>query len=452
MLIRTNFGQKWDAGVLPCAEIRVNGCDDPYFRGMSAASIAPSETFDERRLFVDVRRALHHLYDPVELRKSPLMGLLHMESVGMLRQVLERCVSGLRPVDTVSQHSDAWRTYRVLHHRYIEQFDQADVASNLGLSIRQLRRQESVALQCVADMLCEKFGLNCAVDEGEVRTPSVGASEESPAENADVAAQEFSLMARAYPNLPTDLMRIIEAVLETLRPLADAYFVLFEVVGIDPSTPPRVKLAAQVLRQALLLVLPPLVRCSQHGRVRIEVIRDAVATRLILSSTNHTRSEEKSHHECETAGRLLAMCNSTLVVNDDGTVCCVLPSIETGPVLIIDDNADAHALFSRYLQDSRYHPIFASNAEEAEALLRRVMPRAVLLDVMLPDVDGWELLGRIRENPRTAQVPVVVCTILPHEQLALTLRAAAFLRKPVMPDRLLKLLDSLTDASEKECR
>ena len=71
-------------------------------------------------------------------------------------------------------------------------------------------------------------------------------------------------------------------------------------------------------------------------------------------------------------------------------------------------------------------------------------PRIVLLDVMLPGVDGWELLGRLREHPDLRDLPIVVCTILPMEQFALALGAAAFIRKPVSQEALLTVLDRLS--------
>jgi CheY-like chemotaxis protein len=76
------------------------------------------------------------------------------------------------------------------------------------------------------------------------------------------------------------------------------------------------------------------------------------------------------------------------------------------------------------------------------ALAEQCEARIILLDVMLPGIDGWELLGRLREHPTTQGTPIIVCTILPHEQLALTLGAAQFLRKPVSRSTLLRALDA----------
>jgi CheY-like chemotaxis protein len=119
-------------------------------------------------------------------------------------------------------------------------------------------------------------------------------------------------------------------------------------------------------------------------------------------------------------------------------------------VLVVDDNADTLQLLQRYLSNSRYRFNGTSDPQQALQLAEELAPKAILLDVMLPDVDGWELLGRLNEYPETSDVPVVVCTILPQEQLALSLGAAAFIPKPVSRSELLATLDRLLGQAPPE--
>jgi CheY-like chemotaxis protein len=70
-----------------------------------------------------------------------------------------------------------------------------------------------------------------------------------------------------------------------------------------------------------------------------------------------------------------------------------------------------------------------------------VSPQAILLDVMMPQVDGWKVLARLRQHPATEQIPVIVCTIMAQEELALALGAGGFLRKPVSRQDFLDALD-----------
>ena len=79
-------------------------------------------------------------------------------------------------------------------------------------------------------------------------------------------------------------------------------------------------------------------------------------------------------------------------------------------------------------------------------VVRRPAPHLIVLDVMLPGIDDWELLGRLRAHPRTRAAPIIICTILPQKELALALGAAAFIRKPVSRPALLSALDHQVDA------
>jgi CheY-like chemotaxis protein len=118
-----------------------------------------------------------------------------------------------------------------------------------------------------------------------------------------------------------------------------------------------------------------------------------------------------------------------------------LPVSKPVVVLAIDDNADMLQLYQRYAQGTRYTIIGIQNPAEALEVATRLFPQIILMDVMMPEIDGWDLLMRLREDPRTSFVPIVICTILPQEGLAHSLGANAFLQKPVLPQAFLSVLD-----------
>jgi len=153
--------------------------------------------------------------------------------------------------------------------------------------------------------------------------------------------------------------------------------------------------------------------------------------------------------------RLLHLCQGSLEITSDrdgGEVFVakvMLPLTEKVMVLVIDDNADTLQLFRRYLSGSRYRFVGAQDAERGLALAEELVPQIIVLDVMMPEKDGWSLLGQLRVHPKTRGTPVVVCTILSQEQLALTLGAADFIRKPVRRTEFLSVLDRQLDPSPK---
>jgi CheY-like chemotaxis protein len=118
------------------------------------------------------------------------------------------------------------------------------------------------------------------------------------------------------------------------------------------------------------------------------------------------------------------------------------------PVLVIDDNADTLRLMERYLTGTRFVFTGTSHPDQIMALAESASPRVIVLDVMFPEVDGWEILGRLREHPRTQHTPVIISTILPQETLAMALGAAGFLRKPVSREALLAALEQQSAQAE----
>jgi CheY-like chemotaxis protein len=117
---------------------------------------------------------------------------------------------------------------------------------------------------------------------------------------------------------------------------------------------------------------------------------------------------------------------------------------EQGTLLVVDDNADWIALVQRYLAGTRYQVVGCRSPEQASSLAEKLQPSAILLDVMMQNVDGWQVLSELRHEPGTSQVPVIICTILPVEGMALSLGASAYLQKPVGQQQLLAALEKLT--------
>jgi CheY-like chemotaxis protein len=69
---------------------------------------------------------------------------------------------------------------------------------------------------------------------------------------------------------------------------------------------------------------------------------------------------------------------------------------------------------------------------------------------MLPDVDGWDLLMHLHEDPTTREIPVIVCSVVREGKLALSLGAALHLPKPVEPCQLIQALDQVLQESREQ--
>jgi CheY-like chemotaxis protein len=117
-----------------------------------------------------------------------------------------------------------------------------------------------------------------------------------------------------------------------------------------------------------------------------------------------------------------------------------LPSVDRC-VLVVDDNSDMIHLYRRYVAGTRYHIVHTAQGQRVLEAIQVSAPDVIVLDVMLPDINGWELLGHLRDNPASRSIPIVVCSVVREEELALELGAARHLTKPVQRQQFLQALD-----------
>jgi PAS domain S-box-containing protein len=113
-----------------------------------------------------------------------------------------------------------------------------------------------------------------------------------------------------------------------------------------------------------------------------------------------------------------------------------------GKVLVIDDELTARESAARILRSEGYEPVLAGSGEEGLRWLREspAKPCAIVLDVMMPVMDGWSVLSALKLRPETADIPVIVATALEDQDIAWALGAAAYLMKPVERERLAAVL------------
>jgi len=424
----------------------------------------------------DLRRALNHLYDPDELRRNPLfaaLGTLARGSPSLLREGFIQLIAELKPRGGISPDSDAWRVYRTLHHRFVEQFTQAEAATTLGISIRQVRRQESQALRVLADLLWMRYPLQAFYSDVSEQTAGEEFEDEEPAatgwisasgeaeppstpKSSEPLAQELAWLGQSLPSAAVPLPELVDSALRTAEPL------LHELaVGVRirlPGDLPSVVVQAGPIRQALLLVLLEAIRLAPGGEIVLEACTEPdQVTLTVRSLAPHPAPVRAQLDKLAVARQIAGLSGSQLeTITGPGEAPFVahlhLRAAAQATILFIEDNPDTLQLYQRYLAGTGYR--FASAATDAQiaSALEGVVPHTIVLDVMLSGMDGWEVLGRLRTHPRTQDVPVIMCSILPLEQLARNLGAAAFLQKPVSRETLLAALAHQREArGQKPC-
>jgi CheY-like chemotaxis protein len=115
-------------------------------------------------------------------------------------------------------------------------------------------------------------------------------------------------------------------------------------------------------------------------------------------------------------------------------------------VLLVDDSDLIHRHTRPILQAEGYEVVEAWDGEEALALCAKRLPDLILTDVEMPKLDGWELCRRIKQDPKTEHVPVVICSSLGAAadlERGFDLGADEYLVKPVVPEELVGRLQAL---------
>lgn len=388
------------------------------------------------RVVHDLRRALAFLYDPVELARSPLAGQLGVgsqeETAVLLRRILVDGIEALRPDASVPTQAKAWRYYHALRHHFVEQFTQREVARDFGMSIRQLRRLEADALQLLAAHLWRQHGLGELAQEAPTETrPAEGHATPS-------RMQEVAWSQQSFPSSHVTLEELLAGSVRVVDALMRASHIRLEVAL--PADLPRLAVQPDIVRQAMLNILTAAARAVLGGWITIaaNAQRHTVIVRVDAKGLGTVQAPftGKQNEGLVVTQRLLESAGGWLdpvTVTDAGSFSfqVTLPAEVSFTLLAVDDNPDTLQLMERYLANSAYHFVGVQDATKALDAAKNLLPDLIVLDVMLPNIDGWELLGQFCTHPATSAIPVIVCTIMPQEQLALSLGASGFIRKPV---------------------
>jgi signal transduction histidine kinase/CheY-like chemotaxis protein len=273
-----------------------------------------------------------------------------------------------------------------------------------------------------------------------------------------------------------DTAALLEHVLITIEPLA-AHKGLRIVRDFDGAPP----LYADETRihQIVTNILANAIKFTDQGSVTIRARAENSMVQLVIADTgigiapdqrdavfaefqqvdnSSTRRYEGTGLGMAITKRLVELHGGTIGLDStpgQGTTFYVnLPGIHTpqvlaiapaGPqiartVLVIDDHAEAVEMLSDTLGSAGYRVLHAQSGSEGLARARQLGPDLITLDVMMPGMDGWQVLRALKGDPTTRDIPVVMVSIVDNRPLALDLGAADALTKPVDQQSLVAVL------------
>jgi PAS domain S-box-containing protein len=114
--------------------------------------------------------------------------------------------------------------------------------------------------------------------------------------------------------------------------------------------------------------------------------------------------------------------------------------VKEGKILVIDDEDNVRTLLNNYLTRQGYQVFLAASGEEGLKLAQQERPHAITLDIMMPDMDGWTVLSRLKADPTLSDIPVIIISMVEDKKTGANLGATDYLIKPVNREQLVAVL------------
>ena len=388
--------------------------------------------------------ALNHLYDPTYQPAKPLFVLTGNptgQDTDALKAAIIQAIEALKPDPETPPDAYSRRVYDLLFYRYIQGLTQEQASERLGITSRHLRRQQQQAVHTLAQHM---FGKDKVEKRPSQTSPaaspaSLAGNTTVPTRHSQIRREIEALMDRD-PGMASDVAEAIRKVSIMGSNLTRKHGVELRTALIPPGC--IVSTHPSVLHQVILTAIELVVQFMNHGQITLEAAStERYATITItgepIVATRTSFNDTLLREILATIGgfpKLLSDQNSIqLIVN--------LPFAKKVTVLVVDDNADLVHFYRRYTTGTRYHIHHLFEGRRVFEVSTELKPDVIILDVMLPDVDGWELLMQIRDHPVTRSIPVVVCSVVGGKELSLSLGASTYIPKPVGRYEFIQALD-----------
>lgn len=395
-------------------------------------STETNNTAPSIQFVAQVQKLLEHLHDYSFLLNHPLNEKLPVrahtgDKTGQeLRRALLAAIESLSPGPGISFRAPHARVYNVLHLHYVEGMTINEAASELNISLRQAYRDLRRGEESVAAVLWSR--LEVKPDGSHIGDARAQALEDE--------------IKRITPRTElVNMQALIERALKAVDRLAQGNLISFKMVL--PGDIVSVVSDGAVAQQLLVSIFSHAIQEAQPGELLLNL--NQAGAHVALSLHYKVKAAPAAWQDAaitHLAGRLGWQEPHK---EDHGLNRHITLEMPIGgvTVLVVDDNASLIELFERYLAGQPCHVVQATGANDGIRLAQELHPDVIVLDVMMPQVDGWQVLQTLRTNPHTSTIPVVICSVISDPQLAASLGASGSLSKPVSRDDFLLVLRKL---------
>lgn len=395
---------------------------------------------DYEDLLSELRSALAHLDEPLRLENHPLARRIPFVAEApevsrgrLLRRTLRLAIESLDPGPGVPVNAPEARAYQVLYRYAIARQSMLAIANELDIGERQAYRELRQAIAALASTLFED-----ALLAEQAPTPATARARMRAAR----VREEVERLS-GEQSQEVDLSQLVAAVVESGRRLATERGVGIRLLDEAPGL--HVGVNRVMLRQALLNLLSHLVRAQQGGDIGLHIRRSEAIVTIEFTYHHHgSPSSLRPDDPHAVASQLFTSLGlrwtHAEAVDGRAQVTICIPLVQERSLLIVDDNQGLITLLRRNLRGQPYQVHEATDAGQAVEMVERLRPDMVILDIMMPGRDGWEVLQALRASEAGRKAAIIVCSVINDPQLSAALGADAFLHKPVDKAKLLRVL------------
>ena len=382
-----------------------------------------------------VKEALSNLYNIPELLKTPLNDRhasdSQQSSAHRLRRELVEAIESMNPGKSVSMRSNVARLYNLMHLHYVGDMTLQETAHELGISPRQAYRDLRRGQENIASILWHDRQQSAILTKPITALPIHDSTEATKLSSIE---SEITRIERNFTSI--DITSILRLAIKAVQQLADQKSIQLDV--ILPDEPVNLSTNKAIAQQILINLLSQTIQRADKPSLTIQLTsNDNTAVLSIRYSGTVGQDElispviyrlmEQVRWSSESSDKELH-----LHLNGHGA-----------RVLIIDDNEGLVDLLHHYISANVYQVYTAHNGVEGLKIASNLHPDAIIMDLMMPDMDGWELLQHLRTQVDTRNIPVIICSVIHDPELAYSLGADDFIAKPVNKDQILSALKKL---------
>lgn len=390
------------------------------------------DRFSRDRFLGLTKDALERFYDLSYLEQHPFARKVKQKDDGhdaargqLLQKDLSRAISMLDSSEIRSLSSSPLRRHHVLRLRYVERLTIQSISYELDTSERQVYRDLRQGEEDVATILQSWY-----VEE----------TAEPSADDPD----KRELVTLEIEQLKTEFQTIdIKSLVYSARASIEQLLSIRNV-SVDIQAPPEPVLVSTdpvVAKHVLINLLSSAAQRSDANTLRLHLRSTDDRTSLSLQFTDETDGHDPLLNDIAT--EILYRLKWEILQNcvQNSTHILELSFGKNIPmVLVVDDFEGLSQLLKRYLAGYRCYVVAAADGASGLGMARELQPDAVILDVMMPDMDGWEVLQRLRNHPDTQHIAVIICSVFNDPGLAHALGASSFLSKPVKREDIIQAL------------